>query len=77
MIFNISEAKTKLSKLVNMAYNGEKVVIARNNQPLVDLVPHKPDGKRRLGLLSGKMVVPDGILAENGEINEMFYSSEK
>ena len=40
MIFNISEAKTNLSKLVNMAYHGKKVVIAKNNLPLVDLVPY-------------------------------------
>jgi prevent-host-death family protein len=77
MIFNISEAKTKLSKLVNMAYHGEKIVIAKNNLPLVDLVPHKPDGKRRLGLLSGKLKVPDDIMAEDEEINEMFYGSDK
>jgi prevent-host-death family protein len=77
MIFNISEAKTKLSKLVNMAYHGEKIVIAKNNLPLVDLVPHKPEGKRRLGLLSGKLKVPDDIMAENEEINEMFYGSDK
>jgi len=38
MIVNISEAKTNLSKLVNMAYHGEKVVIAKNNLPLVELV---------------------------------------
>jgi len=38
MIVNISEAKANLSKLVNMAYHGEKVVIAMNNLLLVDLV---------------------------------------
>ena len=42
MIVNISEAKANLSKLVNMVYHGEKVVIAKNNLPLVDLVIHKP-----------------------------------
>ena len=71
MIFNISEAKTNLSKLVNMAYHGEKVVIAKNNLPLVDLVPHKPEGKRTLGLLCGKLKVPDDIMAEDEEINEI------
>ena len=29
MIVNISEAKANLSKLVNLAYHGEKVVIAK------------------------------------------------
>jgi len=76
MIVNISEAKTNLSKLVNMAYHGEKVVIAKNNLPLVDLVPHKPEGKRALGLLSGKATVPQNIMEEDQEINEMFYGKD-
>ncbi|MCI5120455.1 MAG: type II toxin-antitoxin system prevent-host-death family antitoxin, partial [Candidatus Electrothrix sp. AUS4] len=33
MIVNISEAKTNLSKLVNLAYHGEEVIIAKTNQP--------------------------------------------
>ncbi len=57
-IVNISEAKTNLSKLVALVYRGEKVVIAKNNLPLVDLVVHKPEGKRKLGLLAGKFVAP-------------------
>ena len=77
MIVNISEAKAKLSELVNMVYHGEKVVIAKNNLPLVDLVIHKPEGKRKLGLLVGKMDVPENILGEDLEINEMFYGKEE
>lgn len=76
MIVNISEAKTKLSKLVNMAYHGKKVIIAKNNLPLVELVPYKPEGKRMLGLLSGKLNLPDDIMAEDEQINEMFYGSD-
>ena len=76
MIVNISEAKANLSKLVNMAYHGEKVVIAKNNLPLVDLVIHRPDKKRKLGLLTGKFKVPDDIMEEDTEINEMFYRNE-
>lgn len=76
MIVNISDAKTNLSKLVDMAYHGEKVVIAKNNLPLVDLVPHKPEGKRKLGLLKGKFTVPDNFDDEDSEINEMFYGKE-
>jgi prevent-host-death family protein len=75
-IFNISEAKANLSKLVALAYRGEKVVIAKNNLPLVDLVVHKPEGKRRLGLLAGKFAVPDNIMEEDAEINRLFYGNE-
>ncbi|MCD6582287.1 MAG: type II toxin-antitoxin system prevent-host-death family antitoxin [Desulfuromusa sp.] len=73
MIVNISEAKANLSKLVNMAYHGEKIIIAKNNLPLVDLVVHKPDGKRSLGLLAGKIDIPDNFNDEDSDIDEMFY----
>ncbi len=76
MIVNIAEAKAKLSRLVDMVYHGEKVVIARNNFPLVELVIHRPEGKRKLGLLIGKLDVPENIMEEDFEINEMFYGSE-
>ena len=75
-IVNISEAKTSLSKLVALVYRGEKVVIAKNNLPLVDLVIHKPEGKRTLGLLAGKFNVPDDIMDEDFEINSMFYGND-
>lgn len=76
MIVNVSEAKTNLSKLIDMAYHGEKVVIAKNNLPIVDLVIHKPTGKRKLGILKGKFTVPDDFLEEDKEINEMFYGKK-
>ena len=76
-IVNISEAKTNLSKLVALVYRGEKVVIAKNNLPLVDLVIHKPEGKRKLGLLAGKYTVPDTVMEEDAEINAMFYGNEQ
>ena len=76
-IVNISEAKTNLSKLVALVYRGEKVVIAKNNLPLVDLVIHKPEGKRKLGILAGKFTVPDTILEEDTEINAMFYGNDQ
>jgi prevent-host-death family protein len=38
-IVNMHEAKTSLSKLVERALAGEQVIIARNGEPLVQLVP--------------------------------------
>ncbi len=73
MIVNISEAKTNLSKLIDRVYHGETIVIAKNNLPIADLVIHKPTGKRKLGLLKGKLIVPDNFSDEDDEINEMFY----
>ena len=76
MIINVSEVKAKLSKLLDMVYHGQKVTIAKNNLPIADLVPHKPEGKRQLGLLRGKVVVPDDFDEESSEINEIFYGDE-
>ena len=76
MIVNVSEAKTNLSKLIDMVYHGEKVVIAKHNLPMVDLVIHKPTGKRKLGLLSGQFTVPGDFLDEDHDINEMFYGKQ-
>ena len=73
MIVNISEAKTNLSKLIDMVYHGEKVVIAKNNLPIADLVMHKPKGKRKLGLLKGKVKIPSSFTDETADINDLFY----
>jgi prevent-host-death family protein len=76
MIANISEAKAHLSQIVDRAYHGETVVIAKNGTPLVDLVPHRPSQPRRLGLLAGKLSVPDDFSEESEEINAMFSGAE-
>ncbi|MCP5163284.1 MAG: type II toxin-antitoxin system prevent-host-death family antitoxin [Hahellaceae bacterium] len=76
MIVNISEAKTQLSKLVDMVYHGEKVIIAKNNLPLVELTPYKPAGERQLGLLAGKFKTPDDFLDEDEAINDLFFAGE-
>ncbi len=47
--YNIYEARTSFSRLVEEAANGEEVVIAKAGEPLVKMVPIAPkqDGKRR------------------------------
>lgn len=77
MVVNISEAKAQLSHLVDLVYHGEQVVIAKNNLPLVDLVPHKPEPRRQLGLLKGKIKVPENLMGEDSEINKLFYGDDK
>lgn len=78
MIVKLSEAKANLSKLVDRAFQGEEIVISKNNLPLVDLVPHKPKGQRKLGGLKGKIKWDAGLLmAQEAEIEEMFYGTSK
>ncbi|MGO4676039.1 type II toxin-antitoxin system Phd/YefM family antitoxin [Bosea sp. 2YAB26] len=66
--FSVHEAKTNLSKLIADALEGADVVIARGNVPVVRLVPVRPRGKRRFGVLKGKIAVDprfDEPLPEN------------
>ena len=48
--FNMHEAKTNFSKLVEKALQGEEVVIARSGTPLVKLVPVSGTNLRPVGL---------------------------
>ena len=76
MIVNIADAKTNLSKLIEMVQQGKKVVIAKNNKPIADLVIHKPEFKRKLGVAPGTCIIPDDFDEESEEINALFYDSE-
>lgn len=73
MVVNVSEAKAQLSRLIDLVYHGESVTIAKNNLPLVDLVPHKVRGRRTLGALAGLIHIPEDFDQEDPAINEMFY----
>jgi prevent-host-death family protein len=57
---NIHAAKTHLSRLVDAAAAGEEIIIAKAGKPVARLGPiaNKP-GKRRLGVLAGKLRVPE------------------
>jgi prevent-host-death family protein len=58
--FNIFEAKTQFSKLVELAEHGEDVVIARAGKPVARLTSLKPAKKPIVfGLLKGKLHVAD------------------
>ena len=59
-VVNIHAAKTQLSKLVDAAAAGEEIIIARAGKPVARLVPiDQTPPPRRLGLLDGKIHVPD------------------
>jgi len=79
--FNIHQAKTHLSRLVDEAAQGEPFIIAKAGKPKAKVIPidstnDKP--KSRLGFLKGKIKVPDDfdtMMAD--EIEEMFYGDGK
>jgi prevent-host-death family protein len=53
---NMHEAKSNFSKLVELALQGEEVIVARNGKPLVKLVPLEDSaGLRPTGLHRRKL----------------------
>ena len=57
-VFNIHEAKTNLSKLIEITSKGEEVVIAKAGKPVAKLSPYKEKLKpRKSGLWKGKVWV--------------------
>jgi prevent-host-death family protein len=60
-VVNMHQAKTSLSRLVERALAGEDVVIARNGQPLVRLVPIPQKREPRIpGRSKGRIwIAPD------------------
>jgi len=60
-LVNMHQAKSSLSRLVERALAGEEVVIARNGEPLVQLVPVRKERKPRVpGRGKGKIwIAPD------------------
>jgi prevent-host-death family protein len=77
--YNIHEAKTHLSRLVERAARGEPFVIAKAGKPMVRVsaleTPDRP-APRRLGFLAGEIDVPDDFDRMGGdEIAGLFGGS--
>jgi len=74
--YNIHEAKTNLSKLVDLAARGEPFVIAKAGKPMVKVVPvsaPEPAQMKRIGFMEGEIEVPDDFdTMFQEEIEEMF-----
>ena len=61
---NMHEAKSRLSKLVEIAKNGEDVVIAKNGKPEARIIPYEESKSDWFGMDAGK-----GWIAE--DFNEL------
>ena len=58
--YNVHEAKTQLSRLLEQAAAGEEVIIARDGVPVARLVPaHSLSGTRPLGIEKGRVFISD------------------
>ena len=78
--YNIHDAKTQLSRLVELAARGESFVIAKAGKPMVKVTalatPVAAEVKR-LGFMAGQISVPDDFDRMGEEEIERIFSAEK
>lgn len=67
--YNVAEAKAHFSTLVRKALQGEEVVIARDNTPLVKLVPVGVPA-RTPGSAKGRIRIADDFDASLDDFND-------
>ena len=84
MKIGIRQAKANLSKLVQSALAGEKVVIMKHGRALAEIVPPRPEparADRGYGSLKDVLRLPEGWdspAAEEEVLNQFdFYRDEK
>jgi antitoxin (DNA-binding transcriptional repressor) of toxin-antitoxin stability system len=75
-IYNIHHAKTHLSRLIELAVQGEPFVIAKSGRPMVmvsALEAAEPHEMSRTGFMKGEIQVPDDFdQMGSADIEEMF-----
>ena len=74
MQVNMHEAKSQLSRLGRLAWEGKEVVIARNGEPYLRLTPYERP-PRVPGLWKGKGWIADDFDDTPQDVIDSFYSS--
>lgn len=71
---NLHEAKTNLSKLVDLAVKGEEVIICKAGVPVAKIVPIEPKKKRarKAGAWAGKVKISKDFDKLPEELMEYF-----
>lgn len=76
---NVHEAKTHLSRIIEQVLaNGQPVTIARAGKPVVIVSAH-PDSRpprRKLGILQGRVQLPENLDVQNASIEKMFEADQ-
>lgn len=82
--FNIHEAKTRLSRLVDEVAAGEPFVIAKAGKPMAQVVPigaPKKKPKMRIGFMKGMYSLPDNFeeidKQMDKDIEELFLGKDE
>ncbi len=74
---NIYDAKTNLSKLIEMVNNGEEVVIAKAGKPVASIVNYQALPTPKLGIWKDNpdVMIPDDFNDADPEILGLFEES--
>jgi prevent-host-death family protein len=77
--FNIHEAKTHLSRLVEAAAKGEPFIIAKAGKPLVKVTAvEAPAAPKRFDFMKGQFTVPDDFdTIDQKEIESCFTATNE
>ncbi len=77
MKVNMHEAKSQLSKLGKLAWEGEEIVIAKAGEPYLRLEPYrKLETKRKLGALKGQIWIAPDFDETPQEVIDAFWNSK-
>ncbi len=78
MLVNIHDAKTNFSKLITRALNGEEIIIAKDGNPLIKLMPYTAEpAVRKGGQFRGIMRIADDFDAPlPDDLLKGFYSKD-
>jgi prevent-host-death family protein len=67
--FNIHDAKTNLSRIIDRVEHGEEIIISRAGTPVAKVVPIAPRARRtRRGSLAGRLVLAEDW--DSPEVND-------
>lgn len=73
-VVNIHQAKTNLSKLIEVIMEGHEVIIGKSGKPVAKLVAYKEDkSPREPGCWKGKVWIAEDFDKEIPLVNSLFY----
>jgi prevent-host-death family protein len=73
MTVNMHEAKSRLSELVELARQGQRVIIARSGVPVAEIISHREPSQRRTGgQWRGRARIAPDFDAPMPDVEELF-----
>jgi prevent-host-death family protein len=76
-MYNIHEAKTKLSQLIEQVESGQEILIARAGKPAAKLVPFVKSGvKREAGAWRGQVKMAEDFDRTSDEVIAAFEGAD-